>query len=120
MSKRDYRDSLLDIWREIKHIEQFSASVDYEELIEDEKTLYAIVRCFEVIGEAAKNIPEEIKEKYCQIPWKDMAGMRDKLIHEYFGVDHEILWETIKQQIPRLKMAYLKLLEDYKLKEFSI
>ncbi|MEW6482161.1 MAG: HepT-like ribonuclease domain-containing protein [bacterium] len=79
MSKRDFRDSLIDIWKEIEHIERFSASLDYEGLMEDEKSLYAIVRCFEIIGEAVKNIPEEVKEKYCQIPWKDMAGMRDKL-----------------------------------------
>ncbi|NOZ70205.1 MAG: DUF86 domain-containing protein [Deferribacteres bacterium] len=118
MSKRDFRDSLLDIWKEIDHIERFSTSLDYEGLMKDEKALYAIVRCFEIIGEAAKNIPEEVKEKYSQIPWKDMAGMRDKLIHEYFGIDYEILWETIKQRIPELRREYLKLLEDYNLKEF--
>lgn len=92
---------------------------DYEGLIEEEKSLYAIVRCFEIIGEAVKNIPEETKEKYCQIPWKDMAGMRDKLIHEYFGIDCEILWETIKHKIPELKKEWLKILEDYKLKEIQ-
>ena len=94
MSKREFRDSLIDVWKEIEHIDRFSASLDYEGLMEDEKSLYAIVRCFEIIGEAVKNIPEEVKEKYCQIPWKDIAGMRDKLIHEYFGIDYEILWET--------------------------
>lgn len=117
MFKRDFRDSLIDIWKEIEHIEKFSVSLDYERLIEDEKTLYAIVRCFEIIGEAVKNIPEEVKEKYPQIPWKDMAGMRDKLIHEYFGIDYEILWETIKHRIPELRKEWLKILEDYELKE---
>ncbi len=116
MSKRDFRDFLIDIWKEIEHIEKFSISLDYEGLIKDEKSLYAIVRCFEIIGEAAKHIPEEIKAKYPQIPWKDMAGMRDKLIHEYFGVDYEILWETIKKRIPELRKEYLILLEDYMLK----
>ncbi len=114
---RDFRDSLIDVWKEVKHIERFSASLDYEGLIEDEKSLYAIVRYFEIIGEAVKNIPEELKEKYCQIPWKDMAGMRDKLIHEYFGIDYEILWETIKHRIPELRDEWLKILKKYKLKE---
>lgn len=117
MSKRDFRDSLIDVWKEIEHIERFSASLDYEGLVEDEKSLYAIVRCFEIIGEAVKNIPEDVTEKYCQIPWKDMAGMRDKLIHEYFGIDYEILWETIKHKIPELRDEWLKILEEYKIKE---
>jgi uncharacterized protein with HEPN domain len=119
MSKRDFRDSLIDVWKEMEHIESFSASLDYEELIKDEKSLYAIVRCFEIIGEAVKNLPEEIKEKYYQIPWKDMAGMRDKLIHEYFGIDYEILWETIKHRIPELRREWSKILEDYGLKEIQ-
>ncbi len=117
MSKRDFRDSLIDVWKEIEHIERFSASLDYEGLVEDEKSLYAIVRCFEIIGEAVKNIPEDLTEKYCQIPWKDMAGMRDKLTHEYFGIDYEILWETIKHKIPELRDEWLKILEEYKIKE---
>ena len=117
MSKREFRDSLIDIWKEIEHIDRFSASLDYESLMEDEKSLYAIVRCFEIIGEAVKNIPEEVKEKYCQIPWKDIAGMRDKLIHEYFGIDYEILWETIKHRIPELRGEWLKILEEFELKE---
>ncbi len=116
MSKRDFRDSVIDIWKEIEHIEKFSESLDYEGLIEDKKSLYAIVRCFEIIGEAAKNIPEDLKTKYRKIPWKDMTGMRDKLIHDYFGIDYEILWETIKNRIPELKVEWLKILEDHELK----
>ena len=117
MSKREFRDSLIDVWKEIEHIDKFSASLDYEGLIEDEKSLYAIVRCFEIIGEAVKNIPEQVKEKYYQIPWKDIGGMRDKLIHEYFGIDFEILWETIKHRIPELRGEWLKILEEFDLKE---
>ena len=96
MYKIDLRDSLLDIWKELKHIEKFSSNLDYKGFVQDEKTLYAIVRCFEIIGEAVKKIPEEIKRKYTKIPWIDIAGMRNKLIHEYFGIDCEILWKTIK------------------------
>ena len=116
MSKRDFRDFLVDVWKEIEHIEKFSGTLDYEGLKEDEKSLYSVVRCLELIGEAAKNIPEEVKVKYSHIPWKDMAGMRDKLIHGYFGIDYEIIWETIRQRIPELKVEWLKILGDYELK----
>ena len=119
MSERDIRDFLIDIRKEIEHIEKFSNGVDYEGLQEDEKTLYAIVRCLEIIGEAAKKIPDDVRKKYPRIPWKEMAGMRDKLIHDYFGIDYDILWETIATAIPRLKKEYLKLLEDFNLKDIK-
>ena len=77
--------------------------------------MYAIVRCFEIIGEAVNKIPDEIKRKYTKIPWIDIAGMRNKLIHEYFGIDCEILWKTIKYRIPELKEEMSKILEEYKL-----
>jgi uncharacterized protein with HEPN domain len=117
MSERDIRDFLIDIWKEIEHIEKFSDNVDYEGLKKDEKTLYAIVRCLEIIGEAAKKVPNDIRKQYSLIPWKEMAGMRDKLIHDYFGIDYDILWETIDKAIPKLKKEYLNLLEDFKLKD---
>ena len=116
MYKRDFRDFLVDMWREIGHIEEFSRSFDRETLIKDEKTLYATIRYLEIIGEAAKNIPEEVKTKYGNIPWKEMAGMRDKLIHGYFGIDHELLWETIRRAIPELRQNFLIILEDYNLR----
>jgi len=118
MSERDIRDFLIDIWKEIEHIEKFSDGIEnYEELQEDEKTLYAIVRCLEIIGEAAKKVPDDIRKRYHRIPWKEMAGMRDKLIHDYFGIDCYILWETVNKALPRLKKEYLKLLEDFNLKD---
>lgn len=69
--------------------------------------IYAVIRCFEIIGEAVKNIAQDFKDKHSDIPWSKMAGMRDKLIHSYFGVDYETLWETIKKRIPEIKF-YLK------------
>lgn len=67
-------------------------------LVED-----AVVRNFEIIGEASKHIPEEIKSQYPDIPWKEMAGMRDKIIHEYFGIDLEIVWKTVNIRLPQLR-----------------
>ncbi len=117
MSKREYRDFIWDIWREINHIEAFTQGVTYEALLEDDKTLYAIVRCFEILGEATKHIPEEVRQRYPQVPWKEMAGMRDKLIHEYYGIDHDILWETIRHSIPRLKKDFSEVVTAYHLRK---
>jgi uncharacterized protein with HEPN domain len=75
----------------------------FQDFLRDKKTQNAVIRSVEVIGEAAKKIPKSIREKYKLIPWKKMAGMRDKMIHEYFGVDLEILWKTIKEDVPSLK-----------------
>jgi uncharacterized protein with HEPN domain len=72
-----------------------------------------VVRAIEIIGEAAKNVPEQVRKKYPDVPWKQMAGMRDKLIHEYFGVDLEILWETAKDDVPQLKTPISEVMESY-------
>ena len=69
----------------------------------DEMAFDAVVRNIEIIGEAAKNVPEEMKQLHKEIPWEKIAGMRNKMIHEYFGVDIEILWQTIKEDLPKLK-----------------
>ncbi|MEM2882202.1 MAG: HepT-like ribonuclease domain-containing protein [Candidatus Bathyarchaeia archaeon] len=72
---------------------------------------YAVLRALEIIGEATKNLSEELKSEHRRIPWKDIAGMRDKLIHEYFGVDLELIWETIERELPELKGEILKILK---------
>jgi hypothetical protein len=76
--------------------------MDYTSFESDRKTRDAVVRNLEVIGEAAKNLPEEIRRQYPDVNWKVVAGMRDRLIHEYFGVSIRITWETIKKDLPRL------------------
>jgi uncharacterized protein with HEPN domain len=110
--KRTYKDYLVDIIESIGKIEKFTQDLSFENFKSDEKTILAIIRALEVIGEAAKKIPAEVKKKYSQIPWKKMAGMRDKLIHEYFGVNIKVVWRTIKEDIPELKPKIEKLLSE--------
>jgi uncharacterized protein with HEPN domain len=105
MKRRDYRDYLQDILDSINDIESFILGMGFEEFKGDRKTINAVVRSIEVIGEASKRIPRSLKAKYKGVPWREMAGMRDKLIHEYFGVDVEILWKTAKDDIPPLKQV---------------
>jgi len=88
---------------------KFVMGMSYAEFIEDEKTIFAVVRALEIVGEAVKNIPETVRKKYPKIPWKDMAGMRDILIHEYFEVNLEVLWNTATQDIPKALPAMRKL-----------
>ncbi|MGD0070178.1 MAG: DUF86 domain-containing protein [Candidatus Bathyarchaeia archaeon] len=112
MKSRDYRDYLQDILDAVNDIESFVDGMTYEEFIKDRKTLNAVVRSIEIIGEASKNIPETLKANCKELPWKQMAGMRDKLIHAYFGVDIETLWKAVKENIPPLKKAIQKMLKD--------
>jgi uncharacterized protein with HEPN domain len=101
--RRDYSLYIQDILECIEKIDEFVGDMAYEEFVEDDKTSSAVVRKLEIMGEAAKNISKEIKQKYKEIPWSDIAKMRDKIIHFYFGVDYEIVWKVIKERLPTLK-----------------
>ena len=87
----------------MKKAETFIENMTYEEFVQDDKTVYAVVRAIEIIGEAVKQVPDSMREQYSEIPWKSMAGMRDKLIHHYFGVNLKLVWNTVKQEIPEVK-----------------
>ncbi|MHA1816806.1 MAG: HepT-like ribonuclease domain-containing protein, partial [Candidatus Heimdallarchaeaceae archaeon] len=113
--KRIYSDYLEDIIESILKIEEFTKDMDYIQFKDDSKTSYAVIRAFEIIGEAAKKIPNEIKSKYANLPWKEIAGMRDKLIHAYFGVNLEVVWKTVIQDIPNLKPLVLKAINEEKI-----
>ncbi|HHT9124310.1 MAG TPA: HepT-like ribonuclease domain-containing protein [Candidatus Brocadiia bacterium] len=110
--KKDWGDYIADILNAIKEVEEFTEGMGFEAFLTDKKTINAVIRSLEVLGEAAKRIPEDIRERYLNIPWKRMAGMRDKLIHEYSGVDLEIVWTVIKEELPPIKPHVKKVLQD--------
>jgi len=95
----DYLDDILEA---VDKIERYTAGMDYDEFVADEKTVDAVLRNFEVIGEAAKNVPEDVRQEYTAVPWSEMAGMRDKLIHGYATVELQIVWMTVKEEISAL------------------
>jgi len=110
--KRDWQDYIADILNAIQEVEEFTIGMNFEAFRADKKTINAVIRSLEVLGEAAKHIPEDIREQYPDIPWKRMAGTRDKLIHEYSGIDLETVWTVIKEELPPLKTLVEKALSD--------
>ena len=103
---------LQHILEAISDIEEFIENISKEEFHRDKEKQYAVLRALEIIEEATKNLSKDLRAKYPEIPWKDIAGMRDKLIHEYFGVKLELVWETVKDKLPKLKKQISKILDE--------
>jgi len=110
--KRDYRLYIDDLLEAITKIETYIKGASFDTFSKDSKTIDAVVRNFQIIGEAAKHIPEDVRMKYQRVPWKEMAGMRDKLTHEYFGVKLDVVWETLNKRLPEVKAQIKKVLEE--------
>lgn len=111
MSDSKHNDKLYleDIRLSICSIEKYIKGMSFAEFSGDGRTIDAVVRNLEVLGEAANNVSKKNKEKYSQVPWKMMISMRNKVIHEYFGVDLEIVWKTIKTDLLELKKQLTEL-----------
>ena len=109
--KRRDKDFLGDIWEAMDMIGLYTKGLTYRKFLEDRKTQDAVVRNFEVIGEATKNIAADFKAKHPKVPWKTLAGLRDKLIHFYFGIDYKIVWDITKKELPKLKRQIEDLLK---------
>lgn len=101
-----------DVIQNMQDAEEFIQGLSYEAFASDKKTVNAVVRSIEVIGEAVKQIPAGVRRRYPTVPWKEMAGMRDKLIHFYFGVDREAVWVAVKERIPVIRPLFEQILRD--------
>ncbi|MFC2139248.1 DUF86 domain-containing protein [Bacteroidota bacterium] len=102
---RNYIVYLQDMYDSVLKGISFIKGFSFRTFDKDEKTQYAVIRAIEIIGEASKKIPPQFKKKYPDIPWREISGMRDKLIHDYFGVNTKVVWKTAKEDLPALKKS---------------
>jgi uncharacterized protein with HEPN domain len=112
MIKAEFLDYIDDILDAILKIQTFLSGFDFETFSKDDKTQFAVIRALEIIGEASKKIPDKIKTSYSDIPWREIAGMRDKLIHDYFGVDIDVVWKTAVEDIPSIFNSLNQIKQD--------
>lgn len=110
--QREYLDYIKDILDAIEKATQFIEGMELEQFAQDAKTVFAVIRALEIIGEATKNVPPSVRGKYATVPWREMAGMRDKLIHEYFGVNVAVVWKTMMEDMPPLKSKIERILAE--------
>ncbi|MBT3424694.1 MAG: DUF86 domain-containing protein [Bacteroidetes bacterium] len=102
---------LEDIQVAMSRIEEYIENLTFMNFKQDYKTVDAVIRNFEIIGEAAKNVPEEIKNKYSEVPWSEMYLLRNKVSHEYFGIDYEIIWDIASNYLPANKIQIESILK---------
>lgn len=112
MSKREWKLFVEDVLESIGLIEKYIEGMKNEDFVNDRKTTDAVVRNLEIIGEASRHIPDEVKEKYPDIDWKGVIGLRNRITHEYFGISLRIVWDIVKQELPKLKEQMKKILVE--------
>ncbi len=112
MPARGWRLRIQDILESIEKIQRYVSDMTLEEFLEAEMVVDAVVRNFTIIGEASRHVPEELEERWPDVPWYEMRGMRNVVVHEYFGVSREILWGTVRNDLPPLVPMLHKILEN--------
>lgn len=110
--KREHEDYLRDMLENAEKALSFIQGLDYDGFCRDEKAVYAVIRAFEIIGEASRQVPEDVRKSNPEIPWREIAGMRNKLTHEYFGVNTEVVWRTVQEDLPVIISALRKMLAE--------
>jgi uncharacterized protein with HEPN domain len=113
-AKREFILYLEDMLQSMERIEEYLGALDFQKFKMNYLVVDAIVRNFEIIGEASKNIPSDIQEKYPEIPWRKMVGLRNLIAHEYFGIDYEMIWEIAKNSLPKNKTDLSKIIKKEK------
>jgi uncharacterized protein with HEPN domain len=111
MTERSLAEFLQDILDTIADIETFTANVEFEAFRANREKVLAVVKSIEILGEAVKKIPDDIRTQYPEIPWKAIAGMRDMLVHEYWGIDANVVWATVREGLPPLKAVIMEVAE---------
>jgi uncharacterized protein with HEPN domain len=104
MSRREPQLLLQDIVDSIEKIKIYTSGMDIREFLQDDKTIDAVIRNFEIIGEAANRIPEEVREKFQEVNWHRIRGFRNRIVHDYMGIDYEIVWEIIVTVLDKLNI----------------
>jgi len=117
-SERSYVDYLRDILEYAAVAGDLLGDMSLEEFEADRRTHLAVIRALEIIGEAARQVPDAIRRRYPEVPWADVIGMRHKVIHGYFGVDLRVVWETVHEDLPPLREAATRMLEDFERRRY--